>query len=256
MSKLGKNSLKSSFPTDRDDTLLFWIKLLVIFLFLNITLYSLQLAAQLSGCAPPPPLARPTVQTTSEPTTLTRTVKVLAVVDSWHQIAHPQWQETVRHTIDNVSRLYQKEFGIAFELVGVRAWNTSHAVTMPDELAALKRAYPITTDYDVVIGVTNASGLVVAGISEILGNHLLVAATPFHSLTDLLAHELGHIFGARDTASTVVAQIFAGPLVSATLPESFTVAIREQKWRLFRLPSASPVIASTAAYEEKKGMVR
>lgn len=251
--------------TEREETFLFWMKLLAIFLFLNIVLYSLQLASQLSGCALAPGSGRTPARTalaprspadgklteyrkidearfptTPEYATDTRRVKVLAVIDSWGQLMQPQWRETVPQAIDAVSRFYHQKFGITFDLVGIRAWDSGQTLTMPNELAALKRAYPITTDYDVVIGVTGASGLMVAGIAEVLGNHLIVAATPLHRLTDLLAHELGHIFGARDTAVGAAIQLFAGPFASATLPDSFAVAIRQYKWRSFRLPPASP----------------
>jgi len=163
---------------------------------------------------------------------------VLAVANGWYRTAHPRWQETILKDIAEASRLYQLEFGIALKLVDTRAWDKPTTLTMPGELAALKRAYPVTHDYDVVIGFTARSGLVVAGISEILGSHLLVAATPFHNTAELLAHELGRIFGARDTFTASATQLFLGPCSPSLLPEGFRVAIREHKWRLFRLPAA------------------
>ncbi|HXG19316.1 MAG TPA: zinc-dependent metalloprotease family protein [Methylomirabilota bacterium] len=232
-----------SYLAGKEEKLLFWMKLLALFLFLNLVLYGLQLAGSVSGCALTAPVERAPLPTTADLTTETRVIKALAVADGWYQLAQPQWEETVRRAIADISHLYQQRFGITFELVGIRAWDTPHTFTMPNELAALKRAYPITNEYDVVIGLTSGSGLVVAGISEILGNHLLVAATPFHSLTGLLAHELGHIFGVRDTGAMALTQLLAGPLAPTTLPGSFAAAIREQKWRPFRLPPVSTTMA-------------
>jgi hypothetical protein len=242
-----------------EGALLFWIRLLVFFLALNIAVYSLQLAAHVSGCT----LADvnrvdqahrvhsvPSVQGVykeeggsldpTDPRLPLRTVKVLAVADGWYQATHPNWQETIAATVAKVSALYHSKFGIAFALVDIRAWNGPVPFTLPGQLTALQDTYPVTADYEIVLGFTTGSGLFIAGISEILGNHLVVADTPLHDTSVLLAHEFGHIFGARDSFTISSVQLFLGPFAPPFLSEDFRAAIRRHKHRLFYLPPAPP----------------
>ncbi len=209
----------------------------------------LAMATWLGGCALPSPLTEQratsnesfvTQPVAPSPQASQRTVMVLAVADGGYRTTHPQWQETITKDIAEVSQLYQREFGIALELVDTRVWDEFAALDMWEKLTALKRAYPITGDYDVVMGFTDSSGLLVAGISEILGNHLVVTTTSWQSTTEILAHELGHIFGAHDTFATSVTQFLWGSFSPHVLPAAFRLAIREHRWRLFRLPAAPP----------------
>src|SRR5438477_4688050 len=200
----------------------------------------LAMATGLGSCALPSPLTEQ--RATSNESFVTqplaptsqRTVRVLAVADGGYRATRPQWQETITKDIAEVSQLYQQEFGIALELVDTRVWDEFAALSMWEKLTALKRDYPITDDYDVVMGFTDSSGLLIAGISEILGNHLVVTTTSWQNTTEILAHELGHIFGARDTFATSVTQFLWGSFSPHVLPAAFRLAIREHRWRLFR----------------------
>jgi hypothetical protein len=171
-------------------------------------------------------------------------VSVLAVADGWYRTLHPHWQRTLPEVIADVSQSYQQHFGIRFVVVDVRAWDAPTSVTLPNELAALKRAFPIDNEVDVVAGFTVGSGLLVTGIAEILGNHLLVAVSPFHSTSAVLEHELAHIFGADDGLEHLVLPLLIGPVTPVLFPPAFVAAVQARKWRVFRLPPATPVVAS------------
>jgi len=215
--------------------ILFWMKLLVLFLALNLAVYGLQMAAHLSGCATSQ-TSQPHLTAVAASTSATepvRTVRVLAVADSWYRAVHTDWQESIAKTVAEASALYQGEFGIVLRLVDVRPWQGPTPLTLPGQLTALENTYPATVEYDVITGFTTGSGLFIAGISAILGNHLVVADTPIHKTSALLAHEFGHVFGAEDTALISSAQFFFGPFSPPLFTEDFRRAIRQNKYRQF-----------------------
>lgn len=155
----------------------------------------------------PAPAADATQAADKEETTATHvhriTVKIL--VDDDERAARRVWEARLRGRLNEASQLFERQFGVRFEVAAVGTWKTSNS--LEDFAATLgefeQRVRPepaqvaigFTSQYRDPDGATHIGGTRIP-----LGGHILVREWSQHfserERYELLVHELGHYLGA------------------------------------------------------------
>ncbi|MBK8239448.1 MAG: hypothetical protein IPK74_28325 [Deltaproteobacteria bacterium] len=168
-----------------------------------------------------PPTTTPPVEPTPETTTTVDPVssdlaalvalpvrlRVKVVVDDELMRQRADWIDYVQRTVASASSIYQQQFGIDIELVGVSRWSVTTAGLSADQLLSELRTRP-REGADVLVGMTarpldgSISGEAETPTPESAfnGAYGIVYAVPRAREPHLrtLLHELAHMFGALD----------------------------------------------------------
>lgn len=134
-------------------------------------------------------------------------MRIKVLVDDEMIAAHPDWIDYVQRTVGAASQIYEQQFGIELELVGVGRWSVVTAGMSADQLLTELRTHP-RDGADAMVGMT-ARPLdgTIAGEAEtplpesaFNGAYGIVYAVPNTREPHLrtLLHEVGHMFGALD----------------------------------------------------------
>jgi len=137
-----------------------------------------------------------------------RIIKVTAVFDEEFMDKF-DWKREIQNRMDFVSRVFEEEVGIRFEIVGYREWKSDNKINMMQLLLQdLKNTIP-KGEGDIVIGFTSQSGHqshasyddFIAGLAYSFRDYVLVRTIRSEDWNTLskyqsLIHEIGHLFGA------------------------------------------------------------
>ncbi len=135
------------------------------------------------------------------------TVGIEVLVDQELIDAHPDWIDYVQRTVSEASQIYQTQFGITLDLVGVGRWPVATAGMGADALLDDLRARPRQSGQVLVgftgrplDGSTSGRSETPTADSPFNGARAVVYAIPGNQRQHLrtLLHELGHLFGALD----------------------------------------------------------
>lgn len=163
----------------------------------------------------PTPLPEKPVATTADPLSgdlaaklaMPVKVRIKVLVDDEMIAAHPDWIDYVQRTVAAASQIYEQQFGITLDLVGVGRWSVVTAGMSSDQLLNELRTHS-RDGADAMVGMT-ARPLdgTIAGEAEtplpdsaFNGAYGIVYSVPHTREPHLrtLLHEVGHLFGALD----------------------------------------------------------
>jgi tetratricopeptide (TPR) repeat protein len=174
-------------------------------------------------------LACLSIEAPAFPALTLRKIRVEIAVSSGFR-AQPDWRSEFEQRLSYVSRIFESEFQIRLVPVKWREWpvkkeNESPRVLLED----LQSRYPLR-DADIVIGLTSVKGKSLAtirdpdtiGQARILSGYL-VLRYPMNRLyrvqeQTVLAHEIGHLFGAVHTSDPSSVMF---PLIDKQIPTRF-----------------------------------
>jgi len=160
------------------------------------------------------PLEKPTV-TTADPLSgdlaakLAMPVKlrIKVLIDDEMIAAHPDWIDYTQRTVGAASQIYEQQFGISLELVGVGRWSVVTAGMSAEQLLTELRTHP-RDGADTMVGLTarpldgSIAGEAETPLPESAfnGAYGIVYSVPNTREPHLrtLLHEVGHMFGALD----------------------------------------------------------
>jgi hypothetical protein len=179
--------------------------------------------------APPTARVDPLVEPLATRLRASRVVRVKVLVDAAAVEAHPAWIDYVQRTVSRASQIYEEQFGISLELVGVGRWAVARegmgTAALLDEL----REHP-REGADLLLGLTSRpfDGAPIQAEAPAPdepwnGTHAVVYATAGHREAHLrtLLHEVAHLFGAVDvTDSTDPAHVAGSWMSYAIVPET------------------------------------
>jgi len=146
-------------------------------------------------------------------------VTVLALADEEFREA-PDWREDIQRRIAFVSAQFERSFGIAFDLVATREWDSRDQATSLSELAdeADREAPPEVADLVVAFTAQQLTNEDAVGLAGHLGERVIVLDLRRSTWNDdskhfTLLHELCHIFGAvhAEAEDTVMRRSVGGP---------------------------------------------
>lgn len=132
------------------------------------------------------------------------TVPIKLAVDEEQPARRDRWEEKARERVAFASGLFEREFGVRFEIVGVESWTSKNGVNdFFTLLGDLRRKIP-PHPARLVIGFTSQNleeGAIVhlGGTQGPFGTHMLLrerAGLSEPERREVLIHELGHFFGA------------------------------------------------------------
>lgn len=164
--------------------------------------------------SPDTPLEKPTV-TTADPLSgdlaaklaMPVKVRIKVLVDDEMIAAHPDWIDYVQRTVGAASQIYEQQFGITLELVGVGRWSVVTAGMSAGQLLTELRTHP-RDGADTMLGMTarpldgSIAGEAETPLRESAfnGAYGIVYSVPHSREPHLrtLLHEVGHMFGALD----------------------------------------------------------
>lgn len=134
-------------------------------------------------------------------------VRIKVLVDDEMIAAHPDWIDYVQRTVSAASQIYEQQFGITLELVGVGRWSVVTAGLSADQLLGELRTHA-RDGADTMLGMTarpldgTISGEAETPLPESAfnGAYGIVYSVPRARQPHLrtLLHEVGHMFGALD----------------------------------------------------------
>ncbi|MEK9168529.1 MAG: M12 family metallo-peptidase [Patescibacteria group bacterium] len=137
-----------------------------------------------------------------------RTINVMAVADNSYREEYLNWEERIKKNLNAVSKNFEEQFGIRFNIVGIKEWKLENSngiviregggVNNKGLIIVLKNEFKITSEIDVVVGFTYLASDA-GGEAEPLGNYILLYKDIIIEEW-ALAHEFGHIFDAMDYA--------------------------------------------------------
>jgi len=121
--------------------------------------------------------------------------------DQSYRAAHPEWKTRLREVFDAAAARFAREFDLTLSLLGVEAWDRPEGMEDYAEILkyASRKLARHGADIAVVVTAKDAGWewderWRDAGIAYEQGNCAVVGDD------ELLVHELGHLFGARDYA--------------------------------------------------------
>ncbi len=159
----------------------------------------------------------------------------VAVAPSFKQI--PGWEEKFKQRLAYASDIFRREFGIRFEPAAFWDWPArSEQKGTHHLLDELQQGFPLH-GVDLIIGLTRLARM--PDLTDLGDLHVLGRARPFSGYAvirypndplfrvqeeTVLAHELGHLFGATHTEDR---NSIMAPAVEKQIPTRFDVANRE-----------------------------
>lgn len=133
-----------------------------------------------------------------------RTITLKIAADSAFR-KRPGWEAELQKTVEDVSAIWERQFGIRWKVVDLAPWEPPVDDTLLDTgklFGHLKSTFPLS-NADVVLGVFEGKCLdELAGISSHFGASTLVVtgclrrAGSRNTIDMVLSHELAHLFGA------------------------------------------------------------
>ena len=149
----------------------------------------------------------------SATTSIKERILIKVVTDQYYR-ENDAWQEVIKEKFKYVSTIYEKQFDVKLVINEIGEWNQPERhvslVTLLEDFVAV---IPLEEKNDVVVGFIGQTEEISepVGVTHFLGNHLLVMDLPTVTTAKewdvvneglVLAHELGHIFGAMHMASS------------------------------------------------------
>lgn len=173
----------------------------------RVELRELQYGAPTEEPGPPPPAHWLTLQET------VATLPVMIAVDDDEPAVQKVWQDRLRRRVAAVSEILERYLRVRLAVVAVGTWDSDDTITDIREAMREFEKERSPAPARVVIGFTSQFGAATDG------NHLGVTRGPLHThiliregtarvrihepeRTEILAHELGHFFGAAHCTET------------------------------------------------------
>ena len=147
-----------------------------------------------------------------------RTVRVKVVADDDFRRQHPDWEERVGTIVRDVSRRWEKEFGIRFAVKKYEPWRSDAKLADLDALARQIISGVDKRGVDIIIGITAQRNVPLRPDAHTKYPQAVIllreVRTPAYLANVLLPHEMGHVFGAvhvRDKNSIMHIKSNGGP---------------------------------------------